>query len=196
MTRERILDIGIGGGGPYIWQNTKSQEQRIGIDSKIGNILNLKPQFPHVLPAVADAEYLPFKASAFSRIEIVLPFNKLMLPGLQNDHFALLQEYKAEYARNTPDGWYPEFYRILAPQGKMVIYADLWIDPMQVKKTSERFFSVEEVQSLSLNEFKGLGTSTVAVVVENGLKTPYIDVIDKKWEETLVKICLKSKKTR
>jgi len=195
MSKERVLDIGIGSGGTYIRRNTIPTEQRIGIDVDRRSISVLRRKYPDVIPVVASAEHLPFTDSTFPRIEIVLPFNELMIPGLQNDHFALNQKWKDEYAQTHPDGWYPEFQRVLIPHGELVIFADLWTDPKQVEKTSQRFFEVEQVRQLTVAEFRALGTSTVEKVIANGRRSPFIDKTGKKWEDTLVEINLRSTKS-
>ncbi len=193
MFRDGVLDVGIGSGGSYIKKNTAPGEQRIGIDIDRRAIRILRRKYPDVLPVFAGAEHLPFKANSFFRIEIVLPSGELMLPGLQNDHFYLLKKYK-KYAQTHPDGWYPEFHRVLAPQGELVIFGDLWIDPQQVERTAQRYFGVEQVRPLTVAEFIELGTITVETVITNGRISPYIHKIGKKWEDTLVKINLRSTK--
>lgn len=194
MSKELVLDIGIGSGGSYIRENTGPNEQRIGVDIEKWKMSGLKEKHPDVVSVVANAEHLPFESDTFSRIEIVLPFGELMLPGLQNDHFALLEEKKDEYAQTYPDGWYPEFHRVLKPEGELVIYGDLWIEPEQVLKTSTRFFNIVELKPLSVEEFKALGTTTVDRVLENGQGNPFIEKLGKNWDDTLVKIKLRSTK--
>lgn len=183
MSKERVLDIGIGSGGAYIRRNTAQNEQRIGIDIDRRSLSSLRREYPDVVPVVASAEHLPFGDNTFSRIEIVLPFEQLMIPGLQNDHFALLEQHKKEIAQTHPDGWYPEFHRVLMPHGELVVFGDLWTDPEQVQKTSQRFFDIEQAKRLTIAEFGTLGTSTVATVIDNGRRTPYIDKKGIKWED-------------
>lgn len=194
MCIERILDIGIGSGGAYIKGNTAPNEQRIGIDINRRSMTGIRRNYPEVVPTVASAEHLPFADNSFTRIEIVLPFNELMIPGLQKDHFALLEKHKHEYAQTHPDGWYPEYHRVLTQYGQLVIVADLWIDPKQVERTAQRLFNVEQVKLLTVAEFRAFGTSTVETVLANGRRTPFIDEIGKEWKDTLVEINLRSTK--
>ncbi len=193
MTLERILDIGIGTGGAYIARNTDTHEQRIGVDINYGEIRCLQYYHPDVIPVVTDASRLPFWNDTFLRIEIVLPFGALMIPGLQKDHFALLKKHKDEYAQTYPHGWYPEFHRVLLPHGELVMYGDVWVDPEQVQRTSSGYFYLEQVQQLTVDEFKELGTTHSDFTLGRG-KGRYIEEIKKKWDDTLVKIILRSTK--
>lgn len=194
MPQERILDIGIGSGGAYIAKNIALHEQRIGIDINSLSLLRLKTNYPDVTPILANAAHLPFKNNVFSRIEIVFPYGELMVPGLQNDHFALLEKHRRIYTQNYPHGWYPEFQRVLLPQRELIVYGDLSVDPLQVQKTSQGFFTVETVHNLTVEEFAALGTHTTkyAFPKNRGL---FIKEIGRKWEDMLVRINLRSCKT-
>jgi ubiquinone/menaquinone biosynthesis C-methylase UbiE len=194
MSKERILDIGIGSGGAYVTKNTAQDEQRVGIDVEREALAGLRITYPDILPVLASAEALPFKENTFSRLEIVLPFGYLMIPGLQKDHFALNDEYRMLYAKIQPDGWYSEFQRVLQPQGKLVIFGDIWVDPEKVRETSKKFFSLEHVHKMTVAEFRSLGTQTVPTVLENIRNNPYIDPIGKKTADLLTKISLQSTK--
>jgi|SRR3989344_5930249 len=193
MHKERILDIGIGAGGAYIMRNTGPHEQRVGVDIDKRKMPGLRMNYPSVLAIFANAEHLPFGANTFSRIEIVLPSEYLLIPGLQTDHFAL-RKYKGVYVQTHPNGWYPEFHRVLVPQGQLVIFADLWVNPVQVEKTSQRFFTVKRVRRLTMAEFRALGTSTVTTVIDKSRRAPYVYELGKKWEDLLVAIDLRSTK--
>ncbi len=193
MALERILDIGIGSGGAYIAENTSPHELRIGIDIDRREMLGLQFNYPDVIPVVTDASRLPFRDDSFSKIEIVLPFGELMIPGLQRDHFALLKKHKDIYAQTHPHGWYPEFHRVLLPHGELVMYGDVWVDPKQVQRTSSGYFYLEQVQQLTVDEFKELGTTHSEFTLGRG-KGKYIEEIKREWDDTLVKITLRSAK--
>jgi hypothetical protein len=195
MIKEHILDIGIGAGGSYILKNTAPYEQRIGIDIDRWTMPNLHTNYPEVFPVLATSEHIPFRVNTFSRIEIILPLGELMVPGLQNDHFALNEEYRVLYAQTYPNGWYKEFQRVLKPHGELIIFGDIWIDPIQVHNTSKLFFNIESVKKLSETEFNTLGTSTVPIVIRNIHRNPFIDIIDKNSCDLLVKIILRSNKS-
>lgn len=123
-----------------------------------------------------------------------MPFGTLMVPGLQNDHFALQEKYSQIYTKEYPHGWYPEFQRVLIPHGLLIVSAELSIDPLQIQRTSQGFFTVETVHDLTVEEFTALGTHTTkfAILKNRGL---YIEDLGKKWEDMLVRINLISCKS-
>jgi len=106
-----------------------------------------------------------------------------MSPGLQTD-----------YEETHADGWYPEFQRVLIPQGTLIIYGDLLVDPKQVQQTSKKFFDVQRMTQLTESELQALGTETVSTVMAYGRCATYFNHIGRKWEDTLVTIKLRSKK--
>lgn len=193
MESELILDIGIGSGGKYIRDQAKSHQRRIGIDTEPFYIHELKRDYPEVEGHVANAEHLPFPDNTFTQIDMVLPKGSLLVPGLANDHLALRQEYKAEMAQQYPDGWYPEFSRVLRPGSDMVIFGDLWVNPPDVQRTAERFFDTVSITPLAVEELEALGTSQVEYVIKQGRGT-FVKELGKRWDDTLIKIILRSKK--
>ena len=194
MRNELILDIGIGPGGKYI-NKSSNNALRIGVDLSINRLLMLGDHYPDVLPVNAKADKLPFADSTFSKIEMVLPDGELAFAGLQHNHFILTTHAKlgARYPDKSPCGWYPEFARVLKPRGEMVIYADYFVDPEQVRKTANDYFKVLRTKRLSMQEFINLGTTTTELL-RLDMPGTQIEEVNDIWENRLVKLNLRSKK--
>ena len=199
MAQERILDIGIGTGGTYINDHTAPNEQRIGVDLRLWELASMRASYPDVLPVKASGERLPFADNTFSRIEIVMPWKELLIPGIQIGHDMVGDKWKREFKRRCPHGWYPEFQRVLIPQGELVLVADLRVDPDQVQETAYPLFNLKEKKRLSEAEFNDIGTITISKISDEHRTTRYLEFLNsagKKWEDSLVKIILRSTKKR
>jgi len=190
MTKEFILDIGIGCGGEYINQLSQNNRQRVGIDIQAKPLFTLRQNHAEVLPVLTNAKRLPFGDNTFNQLEFVLPNTKLVAPGLLTDHFAMLEKYRKKFAITHPNGWYPEFSRVLISGGKLIITGDLWVHPQQVKATSHAFFTVHHTQQITLDKFTSLRTNTTKFLQQKvGV---YVEELNKPWEDTLVEITLQN----
>jgi SAM-dependent methyltransferase len=190
---KRVLDIGCGSGGRYIKERTAPDEKRVGIDIDDRALLGLKRIYPEVSGVLGVADRLPFPDNTFCRIEIILPAETLAVPGLQRGHFALEKDLATKYREEYPRGYFDELFRVLQPGGEVVIFGDSWINPEEVKETVGELFVVQESERLSLDEFHALDTATTEYTSEeHGEK--YFAEIQKHWEETLIKMSLKSTK--
>jgi hypothetical protein len=164
MTKEYVLDIGIGEGGEYLLKD-RENIQRFGIDTGIWDLFHLGRDYPSVIPVQADAERLPFRTDAFSQIEITLPEKTLLLPGLEIDHFALLEKYREEYKKIYPMGWYREFSRLLIRNGTLLLRGDVWLNLPSIQQCSASFFKIVSTRKLSLQELEDLGTRASGVLI-------------------------------
>jgi hypothetical protein len=187
MHKERILDLGIGSGGEYI---NKNSARRVGIDLEKWKLQDLRTNYDSVLPVLSEAQRLPFKNNSFTGIETILPFGSLLSNGLQNP---LINCQKFDEENDYPQGWYPEFHRVLVPHGELTIYGDLWVVPEVIKDTSSDHFIEEESGPLSVEEFRNLGTITSDILTVSNIGK-YSRIIDRNWEAGLVKIRLRSNK--
>lgn len=193
MSRERILDLGIGSGGDYLFDDFWSGKQVIGSDIRANLCRRVKSAFEAESLEVVQASgsHLPFAANSFDVIRMVLPERGLAVPGLTPNHFLL--KASSKYKQWYPQGFYPEWHRVLKPGGKLDIWGDVWVQPDKVVQTAQGYFTELSRLKLSLVKFKQLGTLTAVLMAERNAKK-VVKQTGEPWADYLVHLVLKVKK--
>lgn len=189
---ERVLDIGIGGGGSYI-NSDRRGVKRVGLDLELPFLRGLIGSYPSVLPIAGSAEHLPFSDNSFKRIETVLPERDLALPGLEIEHPRVNSIYTDEYKTTLPNGWYPELARVLSPGGILLLIGDLFYLP-SIQQTSSSHFTIQSTRQMTLDEFKDLGTPRVRKLLEKYFYGSYTPEQRREFRDGLVEIVMINKK--
>lgn len=187
-TKELWLDLGCGSGGTYL----NDGNNWVGTDINLLKLALLRHRFPNSLPVSANGEYLPYADNVFDGLQIVLPFNMLSLPGLTCDNFALLEPFKTEYKMSYPNGWYPEFGRVVKPGGLLKIFADLWVDPDEVKQAADGYFTIEKQMPLSVDRLVALYTDTAREI--SSRRGYWVIQKNAYWEDLLFEMWLRNVK--
>jgi ubiquinone/menaquinone biosynthesis C-methylase UbiE len=79
MNKETVLDIGIGEGGKYISQDSSHNILRIGLDLDPYGLELARQKILTPLVKADATMCLPFKDKSFSRVEIIFPFDELLV---------------------------------------------------------------------------------------------------------------------
>lgn len=146
---ERVLDIGIGRGGGYINEDLPGT-LRVGVDVLRQDLWVARYDYPQLQAVQADAASLPFADNSFQAIEMRLP-----------DPFKMIITGLAPIDPSLPeDGWYPEFARVLKPNGRVRMWCDPWADPDAVIQASEKHFSVVGVDEIRMEDIMDMDTKT------------------------------------
>lgn len=86
MAKEKILDIGIGKGGDYMY---RAKAIRIGLDIDVYALLLFQNNQSTALcqgdAEVSEHKSLPFKSESFSHVDIILPHDYLLFALTQSD---------------------------------------------------------------------------------------------------------------
>lgn len=190
MSKEYILDLGIGSGGKYIHDKMRPHETRIGVDLFEFNLQYLQENYPQVIPVLASGKKLPFPNNIFKKIEIYLPYNTLLLPGLQHNAGTTTASTNPIDADKT---YYSEFARVLKPAACMTILGDDLVHPEEVKTQSALYFDLISVKKITQHDLESLGTYTAEALLNKNAQ--HGKAFIKKWLNKCHIIELKSKKT-
>ena len=161
MAGEKTLDIGIGAGGTYITQDARHKILRIGLDL---NPISLEiARQKYALPLVnADAAvnktiHLPFKNKSFSKVEIILPHDELLI-ALTDQNSDFWQEIKRITKKEVSIILDTDYFgrQGVSTNGKSIVLDHP--DKLIADNLRANGFSVSEFREMTSQEVKLLGT--------------------------------------
>lgn len=148
-----ILDLGIGQGGNYL-QRDPTNVLRVGIDTQIHRSLLYKKRVLTALEIIkASADQIPLRDSVADEIQIYFPYQRLLMPGLQWPEIPEIT-------------WYEEFFRVLKPNGTLIIWADHLLVIETANMGASRYFENSKKEYLYQEDLLKLGSTTAINTAE------------------------------
>jgi len=159
--KERILDLGVGGGGDYLLRNEPGTLQ-VGMDIRLDKIKILQKNHKReIMPLVATVENeLPFQDGIYDRVRIMFPDGALLYGLCYSDislwpelHRVLKEDGIVEMVVDVPFFGYREV--VMNKKRVVQVY-----DPqVKIRTRCQEFGFSSSVQKLSRRTVKEFGTN-------------------------------------
>jgi len=164
---KRFLDIGAGKGNNNYEKLAKLGEVH-AIERDPYSVRDIAYDFPSVKVHRGSAQSTPYPDAHFDLATIYFPHNDLLAPGLQT----YIPDPRTLERTKTVSGrqWYDEFHRILKPEAKLVIWGDEAVKPEEISELSKRYFDIEGLRAINLEELQELGSDFAKLMVEGLIK--------------------------